>query len=253
MGRLDAESEGLILLTDDGALNQRMTHPKYACCKTYLAVARGYGRPGSRRRVREEMVARCVDEGVVLRQASAAPYRCQPVAMALLSYDEAEAAMGGVGGMACLLKDLVDVNVSVDVGVGVGVGPSATLPNQAEVESSSRREPHADRTIGDGTAEHLAGHLAEHLAEASEAAELDFVRVTLTEGKRHEVRMLLKSGLGSGSYAGSDEALGFGTLRLVRTQHGPFDDAGLLARPGAWREARREEVLEALEGRPGAA
>ncbi|MFA5104905.1 MAG: pseudouridine synthase [Candidatus Margulisiibacteriota bacterium] len=35
VGRLDKESEGLILLTDDGELANRITHPRYGCEKEY--------------------------------------------------------------------------------------------------------------------------------------------------------------------------------------------------------------------------
>lgn len=42
VGRLDADSSGLILLTNDGALANRLTHPRYGVPKTYRArVARG--------------------------------------------------------------------------------------------------------------------------------------------------------------------------------------------------------------------
>lgn len=35
VGRLDAMSEGLLILTNDGDLIQKLTHPKYAITKTY--------------------------------------------------------------------------------------------------------------------------------------------------------------------------------------------------------------------------
>lgn len=35
VGRLDLESEGLMLLTDDGELANRLTHPRYGCEKEY--------------------------------------------------------------------------------------------------------------------------------------------------------------------------------------------------------------------------
>ena len=40
-GRLDHDSEGLLLLTDDGKLNQRITDPRWKAPKTYLAHVEG--------------------------------------------------------------------------------------------------------------------------------------------------------------------------------------------------------------------
>jgi len=40
-GRLDYNSEGLLLLTDDGELTQRLTHPRYEHEKEYLVLVRG--------------------------------------------------------------------------------------------------------------------------------------------------------------------------------------------------------------------
>jgi len=41
VGRLDADSEGLILMTNDGELANRLSHPKYEVPKTYLVTATG--------------------------------------------------------------------------------------------------------------------------------------------------------------------------------------------------------------------
>ena len=46
VGRLDADSEGLLLMTNDGELSNRLTHPSYGVLKTYLADVAGQLRRG---------------------------------------------------------------------------------------------------------------------------------------------------------------------------------------------------------------
>ncbi len=41
VGRLDADSEGLILVSNDGELTNRITHPRYGVTKTYTVVVEG--------------------------------------------------------------------------------------------------------------------------------------------------------------------------------------------------------------------
>jgi 23S rRNA pseudouridine2605 synthase len=66
VGRLDYETEGLLLLTNDGALTHRLTHPSFGVDKEYLAEVVGRPSPGAVRRLRE---------GVELDDGPTAPAR----------------------------------------------------------------------------------------------------------------------------------------------------------------------------------
>jgi pseudouridine synthase len=47
VGRLDIDTEGALLLTDDGELAQKILHPRHECTKTYEVVVRGFVRQGN--------------------------------------------------------------------------------------------------------------------------------------------------------------------------------------------------------------
>jgi 23S rRNA pseudouridine2605 synthase len=49
VGRLDLDSEGLLLLTNDGEVAQAMLHPSHGCEKEYRVTARGRVSPQTRR------------------------------------------------------------------------------------------------------------------------------------------------------------------------------------------------------------
>jgi 23S rRNA pseudouridine2605 synthase len=53
VGRLDYETEGLLLLTNDGDLTHRLTHPSFGVEKEYLAEVEGTPTRGTLRRLRE--------------------------------------------------------------------------------------------------------------------------------------------------------------------------------------------------------
>src|SRR5215218_2208049 len=53
VGRLDADTEGLLLLTNDGELTHRLTHPSFGIDKEYLADVEGSPSRGAVRRLRE--------------------------------------------------------------------------------------------------------------------------------------------------------------------------------------------------------
>ena len=65
VGRLDRDTEGLLLLTNDGALAQLLTHPSHGVPKEYVAeVAGGTPTPGALRALRQ---------GVALEDGPTAP------------------------------------------------------------------------------------------------------------------------------------------------------------------------------------
>jgi 23S rRNA pseudouridine2605 synthase len=66
VGRLDADSEGLLLLTNDGELANRLSHPKYQIAKTYLVTVEGevYPRTG-----RELLKGVELDDGIAKMDA----------------------------------------------------------------------------------------------------------------------------------------------------------------------------------------
>jgi pseudouridine synthase len=53
VGRLDADTEGLLLLTNDGAFTHALTHPRHQVPKTYLAEVEGWPDREALARLRE--------------------------------------------------------------------------------------------------------------------------------------------------------------------------------------------------------
>ncbi|MCI5129852.1 MAG: rRNA pseudouridine synthase, partial [Candidatus Electrothrix sp. AUS3] len=51
VGRLDLDSEGALLLTNDGALTNQVLHPRYEVKKTYQATVRGFPKKSDLRRL----------------------------------------------------------------------------------------------------------------------------------------------------------------------------------------------------------
>ena len=60
VGRLDADTEGLMLLTNDGELAHRLMHPSFEVPKTYLATVRGSIPKGLGKKLRDGIE---LDEG----------------------------------------------------------------------------------------------------------------------------------------------------------------------------------------------
>lgn len=56
VGRLDMDSEGLLIMTNDGALANRLTHPSYHVPKRYLVRVKGKDIAAARELLKNEMV-----------------------------------------------------------------------------------------------------------------------------------------------------------------------------------------------------
>lgn len=77
VGRLDADSEGLILLTNDGSLTHRLTHPSFGVDKEYLVSVEGEPSRGGLRELRD---------GVELEDGRTAPAKVSQLSPGLLRF-----------------------------------------------------------------------------------------------------------------------------------------------------------------------
>jgi len=154
VGRLDADSEGLLLLTDDGELGERLTHPRYGHEKEYIALIIG---------VPNHKALRALSTGIVLPEG-----RTRPADVVLLGRH----------------------------------APPEVL--QAGVPGLRKESPKG----------------------------FSWLRVTVREGKKHQVRRMLK-------------AVGLPVIRLIRIRFGPLRLGTL--EPGEWRYLTPREQRRLLE------
>ena len=68
VGRLDVDTSGLLLLTNDGELAHRLMHPSFGVEKTYRALVTGHVKPA---------VARALSEGIELDDGMTAPAKAR--------------------------------------------------------------------------------------------------------------------------------------------------------------------------------
>ncbi len=132
VGRLDVDSEGLMLLTNDGDLANRMTHPRYGLERRYHATVKG--------EISERALAR-LRRGVRLAEGKTLPPQVEVLH-----------ATGGGGVLEVVIKEglnrevrriLAAVGLKVRKLVRVGLGPPTLLtlkgiPKGAFREATSR-------------------------------------------------------------------------------------------------------------------
>ena len=70
VGRLDIDTEGALLLTNDGELAQNILHPKYEVFKTYEAEVRG---------IPSRQAIRSLEKGILLEEKKTAPAKLRIV------------------------------------------------------------------------------------------------------------------------------------------------------------------------------
>ena len=69
-GRLDKDSEGLLVLTDDGGLQAKISHPKHKMPKTYWVQVEG---------IPDEAALRCLRSGVQLKDGMTSPAKVRSI------------------------------------------------------------------------------------------------------------------------------------------------------------------------------
>lgn len=141
VGRLDLETEGLLLLTNDGDLTHRLTHPSFGVEKEYLVWVTG--RPG-------RATLRALREGVELDDGRTAPARVSAVDADVLRIVIHEGRNRQVRRMCAAVGHPVRRLVRVRIGplVDRSLGPGAWRPlERAEVRAlAAACVPSADGT-----------------------------------------------------------------------------------------------------------
>ncbi len=147
VGRLDADTTGVLLLTNDGALAHRLAHPRYGVEKVYEANVEGVPSPAALRRLAE---------GVELEEAPGRRVRTAPARARLLGQGacgarvelalhegrkhQVKRMLGAVG------HPVVRLHRSRYAGLGVeGLEPGAwrelTSDELAELRAAAQRRP----------------------------------------------------------------------------------------------------------------
>src|SRR5699024_4156514 len=120
-GRLDKDTEGLLLLTNDGQMNHTLTSPKKSVTKTYFAKIDGY--------VTEKEVE-AFQDGVLLNDG----YKTEPAILRILKQDDISEIELDINEKKCnnVRPILHAVNMTVVYIISIKMGP-ITLDKQLPI------------------------------------------------------------------------------------------------------------------------
>jgi 23S rRNA pseudouridine2605 synthase len=137
VGRLDADTTGALLLTNDGQLAHRLAHPRYGVEKTYVAGVEGDPDDQALRRLRE---------GVELEDGRTAPARARrlgPGRVELVLHEgrkhQVKRMLGAVGHPVTLLHRSEYAGLGLD-GLGPGAWRALTSAEVERLREASARE-----------------------------------------------------------------------------------------------------------------
>ena len=198
VGRLDLDTEGLILLTNDGDLTNRLTHPRYGVPKTYLARVEGDMGPTQMRKLqvgmhlaegrtqgakvrirrkegRHSVLEITISEGMnrqVRRMLARVELKCRAlkrIAIGPIKLGEMDA-----GEFRRLTADELDrLNIAINDAEAAGKTPRAEKPERAAKAGKPEREDRQDRATRNDSKSDRADRNAFQKSERGNAAETE--------------------------------------------------------------------------------
>ncbi len=202
-GRLDRESEGLLLLTDDGELTERLLHPSHHVAKEYAVLVQGHITEAALRRLREGVPV----DGAQTAPAEVEPGTPPPFAGRMDARDVPEAGGGQRGFRA---PD----------------GPPFRPGGRFEQTGGERRPPQRG-VWRDQAAANRDRRWPRDQDDSGDATTTVWLRFVLYEGRKRQIREMCAG-------------VGFDVLRLIRVRMGPLSLGNL--KPGAIRPLTPAEV-----------
>ncbi|SDR97018.1 pseudouridine synthase [Paenibacillaceae bacterium GAS479] len=213
VGRLDKDTEGLLLLTNDGQLAHELLSPRKHVPKTYEALVRGPEPVG-------EWEMERFRQGVELDDG----YVTLPAELEVLSWKPQEPDVEAGWGEGSSL----DGAAEVDNNAGVDVANSESNRDAAEdaLYAGEEEDADADKFVEDSEADEEAGEIT----EGAGAAIISSIRLTIHEGKFHQVKRMF-------------QAVGGKVIYLKRVSMGPLVlDEELPI--GSYRELTEDELRQ---------